>query len=109
MPSGMAQFVSVMAENHRLALASEVAALFAELKSALDAAANVTVTSAFDVPSATLEQLSTSLTSKLGKTVDMTVETDPSLIGGAIIRAGDMVIDGSVRGRLHKLATALKS
>jgi F-type H+-transporting ATPase subunit delta len=109
MPSGMAQFVSVMAENHRLTLASEVAALFAELKSALDAAANVTVTSAFDVPSATLEQLSTSLTSKLGKTVDMTVETDPSLIGGAIIRAGDMVIDGSVRGRLHKLATALKS
>ncbi len=109
MPAGIAQFVSVMAENHRLALASEVAALFAELKSALDAAANVTVTSAFDVPSATLEQLSTSLTSKLGKTVDMTVETDPSLIGGAIIRAGDMVIDGSVRGRLHKLATALKS
>lgn len=109
MPAGIAQFVSVMAENHRLALTSEVAALFAELKSALDAAANVTVTSAFDVPSATLEQLSTSLTSKLGKTVDMTVETDPSLIGGAIIRAGDMVIDGSVRGRLHKLATALKS
>jgi F-type H+-transporting ATPase subunit delta len=49
------------------------------------------------------------LTAKLGKTVDMTVETDASLIGGAIIRAGDMVIDGSVRGRLHKLATALKS
>jgi len=45
----------------------------------------------------------------LGKTVDMTVETDPSLLGGAIIKAGDLVIDGSVRGRLHKLSTALKS
>jgi len=108
-PAGVAQFVTVMAENHRLTLAAEVAALFAELKSVLDAAANVTVTSAFDVPEATLEQLSATLTTKLGKTVDMTVETDPSLIGGAIIRAGDMVIDGSVRGRLHKLATTLKS
>lgn len=108
-PAGIAQFVGVMAENHRLALASEVARLFAELRSALDAAANVTLTSAFDVADATIEQLTASLTTKLGKTVDMTVETDSSLIGGAIIRAGDMVIDGSVRGRLHKLATALKS
>ena len=108
-PSGVAEFVVVMAENHRLKLAADVASLFAELKSALDAAANVTVTSAFDVPGATLEQLSATLTTKLGKTVDMTVETDPSLIGGAIIRAGDMVIDGSVRGRLQKLATTLKS
>ena len=109
LPTGVTQFVSVMAENHRLTLAGEVATLFAELRSALDAAANVTVTSAFDVADATIEQLTESLTTKLGKTVEMTVETDASLIGGAIIRAGDMVIDGSVRGRLHKLATALKS
>jgi len=108
-PAGVAEFVSVMAENHRLGLSGEVAKLFAELRSALDAAANVTVTSAFDVADATVEQLAASLTAKLGKTVDMTFETDASLIGGAIIRAGDMVIDGSVRGRLHKLATALKS
>lgn len=109
LPTGVTQFVSVMAENHRLTLATEVATLFAELRSALDAAANVTVTSAFDVADATIEQLAASLTTKLGKTVEITVETDASLIGGAIIRAGDMVIDGSVRGRLHKLATALKS
>ena len=109
LPTGVTQFVSVMAENHRLTLAGEVATLFAELRSALDAAANVTVTSAFDVADATIEQLTESLTTKLGKTVEMTVETDASLIGGAIIRAGDMVIDGSVRGRLQKLATALKS
>ena len=109
LPTGVTQFVSVMAENHRLTLATEVATLFAELRSALDAAANVTVTSAFNVPDATVEQLAASLTTKLGKTVEITVETDASLIGGAIIRAGDMVIDGSVRGRLHKLATALKS
>ena len=42
----------------------------------------------------TIEQLSASLTAKLGKTVDMTVETDASLIGGALIRAGDMVVEG---------------
>ena len=98
-----------MSENQRLALVGHVAVLFAELKASLDAAAKVTVTSAFDVADMTLEQLSASLSAKLGKTVDMTVEIDSSLIGGAIIRAGDMVVDGSVRGRLHKLATALKS
>ena len=108
-PAGVPQFVSVMAENHRLGLSGEVATLFGELRSALDAAANVMVTSAFDMADTTIEQLSASLTAKLGKTVDMTVETDASLIGGAIIRAGDMVIDGSVRGRLRKLATALKT
>ena len=108
-PAGVAQFVAVMSENQRLALVGHVAVLFAELKASLDAAAKVTVTSAFDVADMTLEQLSASLSAKLGKTVDMTVEIDSSLIGGAIIRAGDMVVDGSVRGRLHKLATALKS
>jgi F-type H+-transporting ATPase subunit delta len=53
-PAGVAEFVSVMAENHRLGLSGEVARLFAELRSALDAAANVTVTSAFDVADATV-------------------------------------------------------
>lgn len=108
-PEGLAQFVAVLSENHRLSLTGEVTRLFAELKASLDAAANVTLTSAFDVSDATIETLSSALKGKLGKTVDMTVKTDSTLLGGAIIRAGDMVIDGSVRGRLHKLATALKS
>jgi F-type H+-transporting ATPase subunit delta len=90
-------------------LTGEVTRLFAELKASLDAATNVTLTSAFDVDDATVETLSSALKAKLGKTVDMTVKTDSTLLGGAIIRAGDLVIDGSVRGRLHKLATALKS
>ena len=108
-PAGMASLVSVMSENNRLGLAREVSALFAELKAALDAAAKVAVTSAFDVPDDTAALLSKTLSERLGKTVDMTVEIDPSLLGGAIIKAGDLVIDGSVRGRLHKLSTALKS
>lgn len=108
-PVGLAQFIAVLAENHRLSLTGEVTRLFAELKASLDAATNVTLTSAFDVDDATVEILSSALKAKLGKTVDMTVKTDSTLLGGAIIRAGDLVIDGSVRGRLHKLATALKS
>ena len=108
-PEGLAQFVAVLSENHRLSLTGEVTRLFAELKASLDAATSVTLTSAFDVSDATVETLSSALKAQLGKTVDMTVKTDSTLLGGAIIRAGDMVIDGSVRGRLHKLATALKS
>lgn len=108
-PDGIPAMVSVMSENNRLALATEVAELFAELKAALDAAAKVVVTSAFDVPEDTATELAKTLSDRLGKTVDMAVDTDPSLLGGAIIKAGDLVIDGSVRGRLQKLATALKS
>ncbi|MAB87646.1 MAG: hypothetical protein CML51_10250 [Rhodobacteraceae bacterium] len=51
--------------------------------------------------------LSETMTSKLDRSVTLTSETDPSLLGGAIIRADDLVIDGSVRGRLDKLAGAL--
>ena len=47
------------------------------------------------------------LAKKLGKEVSITIEVDESLIAGAIIHAGDMVIDGSARGRLDKLATVL--
>jgi F-type H+-transporting ATPase subunit delta len=47
------------------------------------------------------------MASKLDRSVTLTSETDSSLLGGAIIRADDLVIDGSVRGRLDKLAGAL--
>ncbi|NIU42369.1 MAG: F0F1 ATP synthase subunit delta, partial [Gammaproteobacteria bacterium] len=47
------------------------------------------------------------LKARLGREVTLECETDPSLVGGALIRAGDLVIDGTVRGRLGKLATAL--
>jgi F-type H+-transporting ATPase subunit delta len=67
----------------------------------------VVVTSAYPLSDDETRVLSETMTSKLDRSVTLTSETDPSLLGGAIIRADDLVIDGSVRGRLDKLAGAL--
>jgi F-type H+-transporting ATPase subunit delta len=53
------------------------------------------------------QNLSAALASKLDRTVNVSVSVDPSLLGGVLIRAGDTIIDGSIRGRLTKLAEAL--
>jgi F-type H+-transporting ATPase subunit delta len=67
----------------------------------------VHVISAYALKPAQEKQLAEALKSKLGREVSITSEKDPNLIGGVHIRAGDMVIDGSVRGRLQQLANQL--
>jgi F-type H+-transporting ATPase subunit delta len=96
-----------MADNGRLSLLLEISQQFAELKAAQEATVEVEVTSALDVSDTEAEQLANVMAKRLHRTVSITTKTDPSLLGGAVIRAGDLVIDGSVRGRLNKLAGAL--
>ena len=100
-------FISIMAENDRLSLLDEVSSLFAAMKQQLEATVAVEVTSAYDVSESELAALSEAMTKKLARSVSITSHTNPSLLGGAVIRAGDLVIDGSVRGRLEKLAGSL--
>lgn len=106
-PAGFSNFLSVMASNHRLALLPEVALQFSELKAQQEATIEVAVTSARDVTDDEAARLSEAIARKLSRTVTLTTQTDPALLGGAVIRAGDLVIDGSVRGRLNKLSGAL--
>ncbi|MDK2778172.1 MAG: F0F1 ATP synthase subunit delta [Pseudomonadota bacterium] len=101
--------VAVLAENKRLPLLPEIAALFEELKAQLQNTVDVVVTSAFELSSDQADKLAQALKAKLNCDVRLTSEVDESLIGGAIIRAGDLVIDGSVTGKLSKLAEAMKS
>ncbi len=100
--------VSLLARNNRLATLPEIAALFEDLKTQHQGVRQVLVLSAFGLSETQQQQLAGVLKKRLGAEVEMTVETDPSLIGGVEIRAGDLVIDGSVRGKLHKLATELQ-
>ncbi|BCD99910.1 F0F1 ATP synthase subunit delta [Marinagarivorans cellulosilyticus] len=102
-------FVSVLAENKRLALLPFIQTLFIDLKSQLEKAINVEVTTAFEISAETQSQLVIALTKKLDRVVTLESSIDKSLIGGAVIRAGDTVIDGSVKGRLAKLAEAMNS
>ena len=100
-------FLGIMAANGRLDLINETAALFAELKAAQEASVDVLVTSAFAVSDDALNEISEAMSRHFERTVSITSETDSALLGGAVIRAGDVVIDGSVRGRLNKLAGTL--
>ena len=101
--------LALLAENGRLAVLPEIAAQFDALKMNAENKVKATLTSAVAVDKGVADQVARSLEKRLGRTVDLTLAVDPSLIGGAVIRAEDMVIDGSVRTRLEKLAHALTS
>jgi F-type H+-transporting ATPase subunit delta len=96
-------FLHVLAENDRLTALPEIAAQFEALKAEAENKVKVTVTAATQVDSGIAEQIKKSLETKLGRAVELTLSVDASLIGGAIIQADDMVIDGSVRTRLQRL------
>ena len=102
-------FVTLLAQNKRLTALPEIAALYETLKSQKEQSVDVEITSAFALSDEQAGKLAASLKQKLGRDVNVTTEEDKSLVGGVIIRAGDLVIDGSVRGKLAKLAEKLNS
>jgi F-type H+-transporting ATPase subunit delta len=99
--------LSLLAENDRLTALPEIAAQFDALKVQAENKIKVTLVSASAVDAPLTEQVTKALAKRLGRAVELSVEVDPSLIGGAIIRAEDMVIDGSVRTRLQRLTETL--
>jgi F-type H+-transporting ATPase subunit delta len=102
-------FVAVLAANKRLALLPEIYTLFAQYKANHDKTVDVEVVSAFDLADATRDKLAEVLGKKLERQVEVRTSTDRNLLGGVLIRAGDLVIDGSIRGRLNKLSAAMNS
>lgn len=104
---GFQNFVRVLAENHRLPLLPEIAAHFEHLRSQVENTVDVEVISAVALDHAQAEKLKMALDKRLKARVRMKNSVDPSLMGGAVIRAGDLVIDGSIKGRLERLRTEL--
>jgi F-type H+-transporting ATPase subunit delta len=100
-------FVQTLAENRRLAYLPEISTLFDELKDEAEGVIDVTVTSAAPLENGQRETLSAALQRRLKRQIRLHCETDPALIGGAVLRAGDLVIDGSVRSRLDRIAYEL--
>jgi F-type H+-transporting ATPase subunit delta len=100
-------FVSVLAENGRLALLPEIFELFELFKANQEKTVDVDIETAFELSDAQLAALETSLKKTLARDVALSSNVDKALLGGVFIRAGDTVIDASVRGRLSKLAAAM--
>tara|TARA_R110000823_G_scaffold305771_1_gene427972 strand:+ start:19055 stop:19591 length:537 start_codon:yes stop_codon:yes gene_type:complete len=102
-------FVHILADNKRLALLPEIHRQFELYKANQEKSVDVQVISAYDLSDEMTARLVEVLGRKLEREVKITTSTDQSLLGGVLIRAGDTVIDGSVRGRLSKLAEAMNS
>jgi len=100
-------FVRTLAENHRLAYLPEISTLFDELKDEAERIVDVTVTSAAPLDDTQRKTLAAALERKLKRGIRMQCHTDPSLIGGAVLQAGDLVIDGSLRTQLNRITYEL--
>lgn len=100
-------FVHVLADNQRLLVLPEIAAIFEALKAEAEKTVNVVVDSAFELSAAQQEKIIGSLKKRMGREVKLTCNVKKDLLGGVVIRAGDKVIDGSARTRLGEMAVAL--
>lgn len=100
-------FLKLLALKDRLLLLPAIAKLFETLRIEQEKIANVEVTSALALNPAEQERLATALKIRLQREINLNYCIDPNLIGGIVIRAEDLVIDGSIRGKLARLANAL--
>ena len=102
-------FVRVLAENRRLPLISKIAEIFEALKANQEKSIDVEITTAYEISAEATDNLARALKTRLQREINLQSRVEKSLIGGAIIRAGDTVIDSSLRGKLNKLAEAMNS
>ena len=106
LPSGR-NFVQLLVNAGRLEVAPEIQVQFERRRLQAEGRANVEVTAAFELDDVQRNRIRELMTRRLGREVTLSTAVDNSLIGGAIIRSGDSVIDASVRGRLRVLGNQL--
>lgn len=100
-------FLKLLLEYGRVAVLPEIAEHFEALKADIENTVDVTVTSAAKLSAEQQSAISRALAERLGRSIRLETEIDETLIGGAVIKAGDIVIDGSLRARLEGLSNAL--
>ena len=101
-PTG-ANFLRILIRSRRIGLAPEIYRMFEDSRAEAEGVARVHVIAAYDVDDQQRNRIVEAMTRRLGRKIEITSTTDQSLIGGAIIRSGDSVIDASVRGLLERL------
>jgi F-type H+-transporting ATPase subunit delta len=101
--------IKVMAENERLLVLPQVAEQFAAMKADFDKEVTVDVSSAVELTAEQQSNISAALEKRLARKVKLNCVVDATIVSGLVIKAGDMVIDGSIRGKLNRLATTMQS
>lgn len=104
---GSRQLLNALAENKRLGFLPEIATVFDELKDEAERIVDVHITSAAPIAADEQQKLTAALEQRFGRAVRVHADVDPQLVGGAIVRAGDLTIDGSFKSRLERLAYEL--
>ncbi len=100
-------FLRLLLENGRVVALPAIAEQFEALRAKVENTVEAVITSAAPLSAAQQHEMAATLRERFGRDVNITTEIDENLIGGAVIRAGDVVIDGSLRARLDGLANAL--
>jgi F-type H+-transporting ATPase subunit delta len=98
-------FLGVLAENRRLSYLPEIAQLFAKMRADHERIVDVTVSSAVELSADQRARFTAALAKRFDREIRLHTRIDPHLLGGAVVQADDLVIDGSVRGGLAQLAT----
>ncbi|WP_447927505.1 F0F1 ATP synthase subunit delta [Vreelandella sp. EE27] len=106
-PEGITRFLTTLATQGRLLALPFIADQFERLRAEFEQRVEVMVTSAYKLTAPQKTKLANALKKRLNREISISTQVDKSLIGGVILRAGDTVIDGSVRGRLNRLTDAL--
>lgn len=101
--------IKVLAQNERLLVLPEVSVLFAQYFDEYNKQVDADITSATELSDAQQADLAASLEKRLARKVKLNVSIDKSLVAGVIIRVGDLLIDGSIRGKLDRLSSQLQS
>ncbi len=100
-------YLGVLADNGRLSLCTEISRMFGELRQEAEKRLIVRVVSAVALQDSETERMQTALTKRFDREITLNIEVDPDVLGGAIVYAGDQVIDGSLLGRLNRLEMSL--
>jgi F-type H+-transporting ATPase subunit delta len=105
--SAQGNFIRLLVENRRLPLLPEIAGMYEALRAEAEKSLEVTVSSAFELSDAQKQKIAEMLKKRMNRTISLDCRVDKQLLGGIVIRAGDKVIDGSVRTRLGEMANVL--
>jgi F-type H+-transporting ATPase subunit delta len=107
LPEAGKNFLRTVIENGRLAALPEIAAQFRAMKNAQTGSSDAVVYSAFPIAAGALGDVAQTLEKRFGRKLNLTVQEDPSLIGGIRVVVGDEVLDTSVKARLEQMKVAL--